>query len=191
LPPQYTTTSEVAKFHLPLGSRDMTPSSSRKASSNIVVRSTKEGTKGGKRRRKQHPQGAMTTINYEDGNNGKADGSSMGHVAIVAHSDKCQARPLTDHFKRLLIEVCPNHAYPIRPKLKDCDMMKTFMISGSPTQGTKLDEDPGRSDTMPFPTKNAVMMVYRGWPPPGRRRMSKLSPGPPTHCGWGRGGTGV
>jgi hypothetical protein len=48
-----------------------------------------------------------------------------------------------DNFMRLLEEACPNHAYPIRHKLKDCDMMKSFMISGSLTRGTELDEDPG------------------------------------------------
>jgi hypothetical protein len=93
----------------------------------------------------------MTTTNYDDGNNGKACGSSMGHATTTAHNDKRQARPPTDHFKRLLEEACLNHAYPARHKLKDCDMMKNYMISGSPTWGTELDEDPGGSDTMPFP----------------------------------------
>jgi hypothetical protein len=32
-------------------------------------------------------------------------------------------------------------------------MMKSFMISGSLTRITELDEDPGLSDTMPFPGK--------------------------------------
>jgi hypothetical protein len=36
-------------------------------------------------------------------------------------------------YKRLLEEACPNHAYPIRHKLKDCNMMWSFMISGSVT----------------------------------------------------------
>jgi hypothetical protein len=46
----------------------------------------------------------------------------------------------------------------------DCDMMKSFMTLGSHTWGTKLNEDPGGTDTMPFLGENAVMMVYGGWP---------------------------
>jgi hypothetical protein len=38
-----------------------------------------------------------------------------------------------DHFKRLLEEACPNHAYPIRHKLKDYGMMRSLMTSGSLT----------------------------------------------------------
>jgi hypothetical protein len=39
-------------------------------------------------------------------------------------------RPPTDHVKKLLKEVCPNHAYPIRYNLKDYGMMRSFMTSG-------------------------------------------------------------
>jgi hypothetical protein len=67
--------------------------------------------------------------------------------------------PPIDHFKRLLREACPNHAYPIKHKLKDCNMMKSFMILGSLTRATELDEDPSGRDTMPFPREDAFMMV--------------------------------
>jgi hypothetical protein len=43
------------------------------------------------------------------------------------HSVNRQACPPTTHFERLLEEACPNHVYPIKHKLKDCDMMKNFM----------------------------------------------------------------
>jgi hypothetical protein len=59
----------------------------------------------------------------------------------ATHSDKRQARTHTDHFKGLLKEACPNQVYPVRHGLKDCDMMKSFMILGFPTWGTRLDED--------------------------------------------------
>jgi hypothetical protein len=72
-----------------------------------------------------------------------AGGSIVGRIATVAHSNKRQAKLPMDNFMRLLEEACPNHAYPIRHKHKDCDMMKSFMISGSLTRGTELDEDPG------------------------------------------------
>jgi hypothetical protein len=70
---------------------------------------------------------------------------------------------------------------PISHKLKDYNMMKSFMISGSPTWGMGLDEDSGRSDVVPFPEENAIMMVYDGSPPPppGRSCVSKLSPRTP------------
>jgi hypothetical protein len=32
-------------------------------------------------------------------------------------------RPPTYHFKRLLEEAYPNHVYPIKHKLKDCDIV--------------------------------------------------------------------
>jgi hypothetical protein len=94
----------------------------------------------------------------------KAGSSGMGCVTTVAHSDKCQAWPPIDHFRRLLEEACQNHAYPVGHELKDCDMMKSFMILGSLTWGMELDEDPGRSNTMPFPGEDTVMMVYDGRP---------------------------
>jgi hypothetical protein len=102
---------------------------------------------------------ATTTTDHDDE---KASGSSEGGVVITARSDKRQARPPTDHFKRSF----PNHTYPIRHKLKDCGMMKNFMIFGSLTRCTELDEDPSSSDMMPFLREDAIMMVYGGRPPP-------------------------
>jgi hypothetical protein len=84
----------------------------------------------------------------------------MGCVITAAHSNKRQARLPTLHFKKLLEETCTNHTYPIRHNLKDCDMMKSFMILGSPARGTELGEVLGESDTTPFPRENAIMMVY-------------------------------
>jgi hypothetical protein len=66
-------------------------------------------------------------------------------------------------------------------------MMKSFLISGSPTLGKEFDENPGGSDMLSFPGENAIMMVYDGRPLAGRRHVSKLSPRSPTHCGWGVG----
>jgi hypothetical protein len=87
-------------------------------------------------------------------------------ISTATHNDKCSARLPTDHFKRLLEEAYPSHAYPVRHRLKDCGMMRSFMTSGSLTWGVELDEGPDRSDTTPFPEKNTIMMVYGGCPPP-------------------------
>jgi hypothetical protein len=150
---QYTTSSEAAKFLLPLRSRKTTPSSSKEVPSCVTVQSTRDGTEGGKRRHKQRPRGATTTVDYDNGNNRKAGDSSMGHIMTTIHSIKHQVRLPTEHFKRLLEVACPNNVHPIRHKLKDYNMMKSLMISRSPTQGTELNEDLGGSDTLPFPGK--------------------------------------
>jgi hypothetical protein len=55
-----------------------------------------------------------------------------------------------DQFKRLLEEACPNHAYPIKHKLKDYGMMRSFMTSASLTWSIEPDEGPDRSDAAPF-----------------------------------------
>jgi hypothetical protein len=68
----------------------------------------------------------MTTI---DGNDGEEGGSIVRRALTTAHSDKRQERPSTYHLKRLLDEACPNHTHPIRHKLKDCGMMRSFMTS--------------------------------------------------------------
>jgi hypothetical protein len=146
----YATSSEAVEFCLPPGSREATLTSGKEASSNVIVHKTREGTKDGKRRHKQHPQGATTKIDYNEGDNGKPGGSDMECVMTVAHSNKRQAWPPTNHFKRLPKEACPNHMYPIRHKLKECDIMKSFIIPGSLTWGAALDDDPGGSNKMPF-----------------------------------------
>jgi hypothetical protein len=117
--------------------------------------------------------------------------SGVRCTLTAAHNDKCQARPLTDHFERLLKEACPNNAYPIKHKLKDCGMMKSFMTLESLTWGAGLEEDPGGSNTMPFPMENTVMVVYGGHPPSVRRCESNLSPMTSTRCGLGHRGSGV
>jgi hypothetical protein len=61
------------------------------------------------------------------------------------------------HLMGLVDEACPNHAYPIRHKFKDRAMMRSFVISGSLTWGTELDELPNGSDMTRFPKENAIM----------------------------------
>jgi hypothetical protein len=67
-----------------------------------------------------------------------------------------------DNLKKLLKEACPNHVFPIKHNLRDCNMMKNFMISGSLTRGMELNEVPDESDTIPFLGEATVMMVYGG-----------------------------
>jgi hypothetical protein len=93
--------------------------------------------------------------------------------------------------ERLLKEAYPNHVYPIKHKLKDCNMMKTFMTSRSLTWDKELEEDPSGRDKIPFPGEDVVMTVYDGHPPPWRRRMSNLYHGTSTHYGQGPENTGM
>jgi hypothetical protein len=167
------------------------PTSGKEVSFDVAIHSTKDDTNCGKKRHKQHPQGVTAMTKHDDSSYGKAGGSSTGCITTAAHGNKHQARPPTYHFRRLLEEVCLNHAYPIRHKLKDYDMMKSFMILGSFTRGTELDKDPSGSDTMPFPREDVVMTVHGGCLTLERYHMSKLSLGTPTCCGWGHRGIGV
>jgi hypothetical protein len=75
----------------------------------------------------------MSTTDHDDGNDGEAGGSGMRRIPTAACGDKHKARPPTDHFKRHLKKACPNNAYPITHKLKDCGMMRSFMTSRSLT----------------------------------------------------------
>jgi hypothetical protein len=96
-----------------------------------------------------------------------------------------------DHFKRLLEEACPNHVYPVMHRLKDYDMMRSFMTSGSLTRGAELDEGPDGSNMTPFTKENAIRTVHGGCPPSGRCRVSSLSPRAPARYSVGHGGPGM
>jgi hypothetical protein len=116
---------------------------------------------------------------------------AWGHASVATRSNKHLVRSCTDHFKRLLEETRPNHAYLVRHKLKNCGMMWSFMTLGSLTWGTESSEGPNGSDAAPFPEENDIMMVL-GERPPGREA-PHVQPRPriSTHGGGGRGGSRV
>jgi hypothetical protein len=64
----------------------------------------------------------------------------MGCISATMRSGRCSAGTPVDYFKRLLEEASPHHAYPVRHKLKDYNMMRSFMTSGSLTWSIKPDE---------------------------------------------------
>jgi hypothetical protein len=76
----------------------------------------------------------MTSCYWEVGS------SSVGHVSTTTHSNRCLVRPPMNHIKRLHVEGCLNHGYPIKHKLNDYDMMRSLMTAGSLTWGT--DDEP-------------------------------------------------
>jgi hypothetical protein len=63
--------------------------------------------------------------------NKEAVGSSVACIMTAAGSSRLHARPPTDHFERQLEEACPNQAYPVKHKIRDCGMIKNFMALGS------------------------------------------------------------
>jgi hypothetical protein len=105
-----------------------------------------------KKRQKRCPQWAATAAGHDDDDDSKqADSSDKERIMTVGRSVKRHMRPPTYHFERLLEEYCPNHAYHIKHKLRDCDMMKSFMISGSLTWDMELEKDQDGRDAMQFP----------------------------------------
>jgi hypothetical protein len=68
-----------------------------------------------------------------------------------------------------------NHAYPVKHKLKDYDMMKNFMTSGSLTRDK---EDPSGRDATTFLGMEVVIMFCDGHPLPGGAACLTLVPGP-------------
>jgi hypothetical protein len=91
---------------------------------------------------------ATPSRDHDDRNDGEAGGSDVRRILITTCSDKHQPRPPTDHFRKLLKEACPTHVYFIRHKIKDYNMMRSFMTSGSLTWGVELDEGLNGSNMM-------------------------------------------
>jgi hypothetical protein len=172
-------------------SRKATLSSDKEAPSDVAAYCTQDGIKAKNKRRKKCCLGTMTMTRRGDDRGWEAGGSGVGQVSTVVHGNRCLVRPPTNHFKMLLEKACPNHAYLIKHKLKDCGMMQSFITSGSLTWGAELDEGTDGSDIALFPEKNATMTVFEGRPPWERHRMSSVDPRIPIHGGWGRGGSRV
>jgi hypothetical protein len=97
------------------------------------------------------------------------------HAVVTIDSCKHQARPPTDHFEKLLEETCPNHAYLVQHKLRDCGMIKNFMVLGSLTQGMEVDEVPDEGDMTLFLGEDVVMTIHDERPSLGMRRVSNPS----------------
>jgi hypothetical protein len=106
-------------------SREATPSSDKEAPPDDVVRCTQGDVRSSNKRRNQRPLRTVTTatVNHGDDHGWEASSSSMRRASAAACSIKRWERTPIDHFKRLLEEVCPNHTYPVRHRLKDYDLM--------------------------------------------------------------------
>jgi hypothetical protein len=95
------------------------------------VKSPKKGTKVGKKGQKRWPH-HLAIVASDGSGRAEADDSGEGFVVTAECDFKLWARPLKDHFKKLLEVACPHHPYPIKHKLNDFTMIKRFTTSGAP-----------------------------------------------------------
>jgi hypothetical protein len=104
------------------------------------------------------------------GINEQAGGSSAERATEATGNNTRQSRLPTDHFEKLLEETCPNQAYSIKHKLRDCGLMKNFMNTGSLRRGMEIDEAPTEGDASPFLGEDAVMTICGRHPSPEKHR---------------------
>jgi hypothetical protein len=103
--------------------------------------------------------------------------AKLHHRKSALEIEQCVTVGLTttiNHVK-LLEVTCPNHAYPVRNKLKECTMMKNFMASRALSMGKKPEGEPGGKAVTPFPGEEVVMSIYGGPVPHESRRKLKLT----------------
>ena len=66
----------------------------------------------------------------------------------------------------MLEGLCPNHAFPIKHLLKDCGLMRKFLLGSANKgeQGKELaptaDDAKEKDDTFPMP--NSALMIFEG-----------------------------
>jgi hypothetical protein len=95
-------------------------------------------------------------------------------VAAAMRYFKFQEWQPVSHFEKLLEVTYPNHAYPVRHKLKECNMMKNYMTTGPFTKGKKPEDDPIGMAVAPFLEEKKVMSIYGGLTPHESRCKLKL-----------------
>lgn len=152
----------------------------------------KKGGRGGKKGQKRRPRQVAATSRRDD-DYGAGGSDDPEHVAAADRDAKRPARPPTDYFEKMLEAPCKNHAFPVRHKLKECDLMKRF-VAGAPldNKGKKPEDAPGGGGVPPFPEEKRVMSIYGGPAPHESRRSLKLTardvnavaPATPTYLRW-------
>jgi hypothetical protein len=71
---------------------------------------------------------------------------------------------------------CPNHAYHIKHNLKECSMIKNYMITEALTKGKKPKGDQAGKAIVTFPREEAVMSIYdRSVPHESRCKLKLMS----------------
>jgi hypothetical protein len=113
-----------------LGNVEVAADGGRTAPTKATIKGTRKGAKGSKKRQKQGPRRIAIVAGKGGRDKGVGD-SDEECLAAAEHDFKCQMRPPKDHFEKLLKATYSHHSYPIRHKLKDCNMMKKFMTLGA------------------------------------------------------------
>jgi hypothetical protein len=124
-----------------------------------TIKSARKGAKGGKNGQKRRPR-RIAIMASNNNRSEEADSSDEGFVAIVECYFKWQTQPFEDHFEKLLDATYMHQAYPMKHKLKDCTMLKKFMMSGAPSSGSKLGRDPRVKSAAPIPREAEVMTIF-------------------------------
>jgi YD repeat-containing protein len=96
------------------------PRSDRDVPSDDAAHRAQDSVRSGSKRR---PLGTATTASHEEDRDWEVGCHSVGRISATTRSGRRSTRMPTDYLKRLLEEACPNHAYPIRHKLKDSGIM--------------------------------------------------------------------
>jgi hypothetical protein len=96
-----------------------------------------------------------------------------------------------DQFEKHLDEASPNLAYTVKHKLRDYNLMKSFMTSGSVSHGMEVNQIPTEDDAAPFPREEAVMTIYDRCPLPERHGVPDPSLGTPARYGRGCRNVGI
>jgi hypothetical protein len=151
---QHASGEEAVRAVFIQGDRKVVPGDSRGAPPKATGNDTKRSAKGSKRGPKWYPQWVTDTTSYDEGDNDKeADDSNKEHGTAIERDFKRKARQPVDHFEKFLEVTCPNHAYPIRHKFKECSMMKNYMTTGALAKGKKPEGDPAGKAAAPFPRR--------------------------------------
>jgi hypothetical protein len=120
----------------------------RAAPTKAAINGAWKGAKDGKKGPKSRPHLVAIVAGNEE-----AGDSSEEFIAAAECHFKRQTQPPKDHFEKLLEVTRPHHPYPIKHKLKDCTMMKKFMMSGTFSKGGKPGGDQEGKVQHPFPGK--------------------------------------
>jgi hypothetical protein len=172
--PGHSTHYEAAT-HLPTQvSREATLGSNKEAPFDDATHRSKDGIRSGSMQCNQCPLGTATTASRDEDHGWEVGSSGMKGISATTCSSRRSIGTPIEYFKRLLEEACPNFAYPMGYKLKDCSMIQSFMTSGE------------RRSTVP--QRECHYDGFLVTPLVGRHRMSSLGLGISTHGGWGLGG---
>jgi hypothetical protein len=123
---QHASGEEVVCAAFILGNTGVVANGGRAVPTKAIVKGAKKGVKGGKKGQKKRPPHVAIAAGSDGGDEEAGD---SGEECIVA---------VERSFRELLKVTCPHHSYPIKHKLKDCAMMKKFMMLGAFSKGSKL-----------------------------------------------------